>query len=231
MIITPKCIYIHMHKCGGNTITTHLREHYDGVPSWQFPGPSWRHDSLHAKPQDKLVIGSIRNPYSYYVSRWKFIADHQKGMYQTAPEGTYDTFEAFIRYYCEDGRGWAPDIGWMHHGRDRGIGHMSQCFLELYTASKRNLWAASKDIGVFIEQNLLVDRWVRLETLHDDLISALEAAGHDPTPVQNEPKHENQGPHRAPIASYYTDELRSLVYERDHLLFESFGYGPKLPGA
>ena len=65
MIVGNNYTYIHLPKCGGNSIIKTIEKYYNGKRGIV-------HSRLTEKPNNKKIIGSIRNPLSWYVSLWAF---------------------------------------------------------------------------------------------------------------------------------------------------------------
>lgn len=66
MIVNHRLIYIQMQKTGCTSIEKILENLVDAKPQ----GP--KHGRLTFDPGDRLVFGSVRNPWSWYVSLWAY---------------------------------------------------------------------------------------------------------------------------------------------------------------
>lgn len=65
MFINDRIIYLHMQKTGGTHISKLLKSHLDGEVTL-------KHGQLRGSPGDRLVFGSVRNPWDWYVSIWTY---------------------------------------------------------------------------------------------------------------------------------------------------------------
>lgn len=65
MIVTDRLIYLELQKTGGSHIRSLLKQYAGGV----VDGKHNRLDNAHV---DKVIIGSIRNPWDWYVSLWAY---------------------------------------------------------------------------------------------------------------------------------------------------------------
>lgn len=69
MIVTDKFVFVHMHKCGGTFINVFLKEFFPQAREigYHFPvhclPPQYRH---------LPVLGTVRNPWDFYVSYYEF---------------------------------------------------------------------------------------------------------------------------------------------------------------
>lgn len=65
MFVAEKLIYLQMQKTGSSHITRLLEEVVGGERQT-------KHSRLESDPGNRLVIGSVRNPWDWYVSLWAF---------------------------------------------------------------------------------------------------------------------------------------------------------------
>lgn len=65
MFISQKLIFVELHKTGGTHIGRWLQNLVGGEQSG-------KHNRVPAELQDRFVIGSIRNPWDWYVSLWAY---------------------------------------------------------------------------------------------------------------------------------------------------------------
>ncbi len=75
MIICDKFVFLHMHKSGG-TFVNHMM--VKCIPSARRVGYHLPYDELPATFRHLPVLGTVRNPWSYYVSWYHFQAGQAK---------------------------------------------------------------------------------------------------------------------------------------------------------
>ena len=83
MFISPKLIFVELQKTGCTHIGKLLRHVLDGQQVGKHNRPT---DKL-LTVEDRFFLGSIRNPWDWYVSLWAYGCDHKGGLYTmvTAP--------------------------------------------------------------------------------------------------------------------------------------------------
>lgn len=65
MFVTDHLVFMELQKTGGSHIRRLLKQYTDG-------DTEGKHNRLNARPEDKMVFGSIRNPWDWYVSLWAY---------------------------------------------------------------------------------------------------------------------------------------------------------------
>ncbi len=226
MIICQKFVFLHLHKSGG-TFVNHMmmkcipkatRIGYH-LPYSEIP------DAFRALP----VLGTVRNPWSYYVSWYHF----QQGQAKPNPlfrvcseDGSLD-FSATIRNLatlCEDdARIDRLKAAFPHTFVNHGLNLTRTCIetlrgsgLGFYTFLHDRLYAGAPEPKI-----------LRMETLRRDLPGALPGLrGPEMMLVrdflQSVPDL-NVSDHR-PYRDYYDPQLRDLVGRVDRSVAETYGY-------
>jgi hypothetical protein len=69
MIVTPRFVFLHLHKSGGTFVNAGLMRHVAGAQQIGYHLPR---SSLPAQFSALPVLGLVRNPWSYYVSWYSF---------------------------------------------------------------------------------------------------------------------------------------------------------------
>lgn len=236
MIETDKLIYIQMQKTGCTRIGEIILELCDG----QFVGP--RHNTLLSKP-DKFVLGSIRNPWEWYVSLWAFGCKGKGGVL-----GWLKDDADWQRVYSNPNdvslfRQWlkmvysAKYVRQMQNGYDKfclynpfRIGLMTWRYAYLYLAGiDTDLVPRFDDYRQFTEyeqQHNMVDHFIRLENLYSTLYDGLSLAGYEIYQNDLIPlcfQRSNQSQH-LPYQEYYDSDSIELVRNRERLIVKKFGY-------
>lgn len=237
MVITPRLDFIHFHRSGGSYISQILQREFGGHSTMQDP-TGWRHDRPLTKDKDKPVLGCVRNPFSYYVSRYHFIRERRDNgeeplMAQAAPRWVFSSFRRFLEYYVRPGgkrRSWghAPDVGCMAPAAQLEIGHMTHAFLHLYATPQlsTSAWYDHEydSLEEYWKHEAVVDMIVQQENLQEGFANVLKTVGYDPTPVLQEDGRVNEGPDRKHYSKYYTSRTRQWVERADSFLLDLFGY-------
>lgn len=65
MYVSDEAVFLQLHKTACTHVTRVLQAHLGG-------GVSVKHSPLSIDPGDRLVLGSVRNPWDWYVSLWAF---------------------------------------------------------------------------------------------------------------------------------------------------------------
>jgi hypothetical protein len=229
MIVTPRFVFLHLHKSGGTFVNECLLRY---VPGARAAGYHLPHTMIPAAAAVLPVLGLVRNPWSYYVSWFAF----QSAMRQP---------NALFRVLSDDGRlDFAGTITNMV-GLSRDPERLARVVAALpahYTGRGLNMPGpvlariadAPRPTGFY---SFLFDYMFdaraerrclgRMESLRDDLPRLLETVG--------QPVGDALRAHLATAApvnasahgdyrGYYTDEVAELVARHDALVIERFGY-------
>lgn len=132
MFINDKLIYLQLQK----TACTHIALLLDS----RLPGKQvGKHGPLTQDPGDRLVVGSVRNPWSWYVSLWAF-GCQQQGAIRNRLVATFPaSFAHIVR------RNWIHPTRWVQSARQLRL-HMDKD-----AAHWQSLYASSDDPGLFRE--------------------------------------------------------------------------------
>ena len=229
MIVTPRFVFLHLHKSGGTFVNDCLLRF---VPGARAAGYHLPHTMIPPEMPDRPVLGFVRNPWSYYVSWFAF----QSSMRQ--PNALYQVLS-------DDGRlGFAGTISNMVtlSQEPERLARVVAALPAQYTGRGLNvpgfvlarIAETSQPTGFY---SFLFDymfdaraerRWVgRMESLREQLPRMLESVGEPVTsalrahlataPPTNVSVH---GDYR----DYYDDDVRELVARHDALVIERFGY-------
>lgn len=98
MFVANRLVFLELQKTGGSHIRRLLKQYTDG----RIEG---KHNRLLEMPEDKAIIGSIRNPWDWYVSLWAY-GSGGKGAIR-ARTGTRLDFDYYNRMLPKDlGKNW-----------------------------------------------------------------------------------------------------------------------------
>lgn len=229
MIVTPRCVFLHLHKSGGTFVNECLLRF---VPGARVAGYHLPHTMIPRDARDRPVLGFVRSPWSYYVSWFAF----QSAMRQP---------NALFRILSEDGRlgfgGTIANMVTLSQDPERLARSVAGLPAD-YTGRGLNvpgpvlarIGEAPRPTGFY---SFLFDYMFdaraegrligRMETLRDDLPRMLENAG-EPVSVALRAHLAIAPPANVSVHGdyrhYYDDGVRDLVARHDALVIERFGY-------
>jgi hypothetical protein len=227
MIVTPRFVFLHLHKSGGTFVNAGLMQHVADARQIGYHLPR---SMIPAQYSALPLLGLVRNPWSYYVSWYSFQRSRPRpnALFQTLSNGGTLEFAATIRNMLSLDRDpalldrvtRALPAAYLNQGlnlpnsalapiRGSGLGFYSFLYRYLY----------GPDVAAV--------KLARMEQLRVEMPQLLESAGEPVTaglrdyistaPALNTSEH---APHR----QLYDAELAQLVAERDRLVIERHGY-------
>lgn len=237
MFVADRFVYVHMQKTGGTRIREMLTELTEGR------GVGRQHGFFDAKP-NKLVFGSIRNPWAWYVSLWAFGCEGRGGLQsRLQPDWQYlykdvddpELFREWLRkVYSEEATAQMRN-GYGRFSLRGDVGFMSYRYAYLYLPGV-DLETAPYFRDYFELENYdrehnMVDAWIKLEDLAYTLYAALKLAGYEVSRErvgQLSERRSNTSGH-GDIAGYYDFESAQRVRHRERLIVDKHGYGNHCP--
>ena len=227
MIVTPRFVFLHLHKSGGTFVNTGLMHFVGGARQLGYHLPR---SMLPPQFASLPVIGLVRNPWSYYVSWYSFQKTRPRpnALFQAVSAGGTLDFNATTRNMLNLGRDddllarvlAALPEQYINQGlnlpgfalepiRGSGLGFYSYLYRYLY--------------GPEIDRVKLG----RMEQLRADISMLLAETGEpvtgelkryiDTAPALNSTEHGS-------YAGFYDAELTQLVAQRDELVITKHGY-------
>ena len=227
MIVTPRFVFLHLHKSGGTFVNTGLVHFVAGARQVGYHLPRCMIPEQFASLP---LLGLVRNPWSYYVSWYSFQRSRPQpnALFQTlSNDGALD-FKATVR-------------NMLSLDRDQGLlDRVLAALPATYTNQGLNLpgfaLAPIRGSGLgfysFLYRYLYgpdvtTVRLARMEHLRSEVPLLLESVGEpmtadlsnyiDAAPALNTSEHE-------PYRQLYDAELAQLVAERDGLVVNRHGY-------
>ena len=226
MIVTPKFMFLHLHKSGGTFVNECLLKFVEGARQVGYHLPR----SLAPREYAHLpALGLVRNPWGYYVSWYSFQLERPRPNFLfriLSDEGELG-FEPTIRNMLNLGAGSirlelllrALPSSYSNQGlnlpnfalapiRDTRLGFYSYLYRYLYQGDAKPI------VG-------------RMESLRDELVPMLESVQHQPSDelrrfiATEAPRNTSQ---HGNYTRYYSDSLRDLVAERDAEVIAAHGY-------
>ena len=227
MIVTPRFVFLHLHKSGGTFVNAGLMQHIAGARQIGYHLPrSMLPTQFAALP----LLGLVRNPWSYYVSWYSFQRSRPRpnALFQTLSDGGALDFAGTIRNMLNLERDQAlldrvlsalpatyinqglnlPNVA-LAPIRGSGLGFYSFLYRYLYGPDITAVRLARME-------QLRIEMPPLLESVGDPVTSALRDYMNS-APALNTSEH---APHR----QLYDAELAQLVAERDRLVIERHGY-------
>ncbi|MET0532666.1 MAG: hypothetical protein ABW171_00435 [Steroidobacter sp.] len=227
MIVTPRFVFLHLHKSGGTFVNAGLMTHVAGARQIGYHLPR---SSIPAPFAALPMLGLVRNPWSYYVSWYSFQRSRPKpnALFHIMSDGGRLDFKATLRNLLSLGHDdallnrvvAALPAGYSNQGlnlpgfalepiRGSGLGFYSFLYRYMY--------------GPDVE----AVRLGTMERLRTELPRMLEEVGQpvdsalreyiDNAPALNSSQHGG-------LAEYYDSELMMLIAERDRLVIERHAY-------
>lgn len=84
MFVSDELIFLQLQKTAGTHIAAVLSQHFEGEQRG-------KHGPLDFDPGDRLIIGSVRNPWDWYVSLWAYGCGTQGGVQGLLKNDRLDT--------------------------------------------------------------------------------------------------------------------------------------------
>jgi hypothetical protein len=227
MIVAPRFAFLHLHKSGGTFVNELLLRHVPGARQLGYHLPR---RLLPPQAAQLPVLGTVRSPWSYYVSWYAFqrARPEPNALYRVlSADGSLDFGQTIARLAT---LGEEPAVldavlaalpgEYTHRGlnlpafalapiRGRQLGFYSFLHEYLYDGDGKPPLIA------------------RMEYLRDELPGLLAAAGEPPGAQFSRELRElpprNVSAH-APYAQYYDAALARLVEQRDAAVVQTYGY-------
>lgn len=229
MIGTDRYTYVQMQKTASGCIEAILR----AVTGARRQGR--KHTYFQEKPA-RLVFGSVRDPWAWYVSLWAF---RGRGVNPIAP-ALYKDDPRYGKYFASPYdidlfREWMAVIhdpanaGDLHGGYGDfplidSVGFMTWRYAYLYMEGIGfHTSPEIDDLGVYDRRHNMVDYWIHTESIAFDVLAALAGAGYTLSPAQQAEVERlarikrNASVH-GDYRHYYDTATHDLVRERDSLI-------------
>ncbi len=227
MIVTPRFIFLHLHKSGGTFVNECLVKF---VKDARYIGYHLPRSMVPQEFADLPALGFVRNPWSYYLSWYSFQLDrpHPNFLFRILSDDGQLDFEATVRNMLHLGAGSirldmllrALPSAYSNRGlnlpnfalapiRDTQLGFYTYLYRYLYQGG-----AESAIVG-------------RMEEMRQELVPMLERVAHSPSDdmrafiAEALPRNTSQ---HGDYTRYYSDALRKLVAKRDEEVISRHAY-------
>lgn len=276
MFVSEKLVFTELHKTGGTHISNWLSKLVGGEQIG-------KHNRIPPAYWDRFIIGSIRNPWDWYVSLWAFGCGGQGSVYRETTRridikylnrqlhsemglprprpgqwirqfwhdarkpvakwaslysdySDSTAFRAWVRMMLDPARRFDMAEGFGFSPLARGFGLMTYRYLKLFTRLGDELYRDGtlqtlQGIRSVWLKKKLVNFVIRNEYLEQDMLKALGTAGIS-LPEQERTalleasgKRTNTSRHLS-VGHYYDKETIDLIFDREPLIIEQYGYEP-----
>lgn len=222
MILTPRFVFIHLHKSGGTFVNDVLLEHVPGARKLGHHAPASLLPASHA---GLPVLGVVRNPWDYYVSWFTFQSERRTWVWQVFSEDGALDFAATTQRMLYAGEDDALI--------DRLIEHAPVEFphrqMNLTKACIEGMRGQSHGWYTFLFRRMYAElpvHFIRKENLREELLEFLRKHGVESPALERsvrEAPPANTTSH-APYRDCYPPSLARLVAEREREVAQRFGY-------
>ena len=233
MIVNDDMVFLHLQKCGG-TFIKHMMEDHLGATNQRPEHNGYR--DIPANQQHKLIVGSIRSPYSWYTSLYFNHYQSASSFFKTTFEDT-TSFSEWVKNFV------TKDTGRLH---DLDFSTMNNWDVGPYTFRMLNCYAAT----IHSQAPASTREWMLAANTHTqtplstsdvllgniEIVKTTELAKdfvdlvESNIGISSEAKHEiltaekiHTSDH-GHYSEYYDRESYDLVNHKDRLIFEFFGY-------
>jgi hypothetical protein len=226
MIVTDRLLFLHLHKSGGTFVNALLKR---CVPTARQIGYHLPYREAPEACRDLPVVGTVRNPWAYYVSWYHFQLSVPKRniLFQICSDegqlGFKQTVANLVDLASDEPRLALLEAGLPDAYGKAGINLTKACVGELreravgfYSFLYERLYAGADAPTI-----------LRVERLREELRAVFVAVGHLPNTCAEQFLDEspplNVSRHDAP-SRYFDEGLAALVAQRDARLIERYGY-------
>ena len=226
MIVTDRMLFLHLHKSGGTFVNALLKR---CMPSAEQVGYHLPYREVPAAFRDRPVVGTVRNPWAYYVSWYHFQLGVPKRniLFQLCSDEGRLGFTETVTNLVDLSRD-EPRLALLEQGLPDAYGKAG---INLTKACVRELRERNLGFYSFLYERMYAGTTepmiLRAERLRQELRAALLALGHLPNACAEQFLDEspplNVSRHDAP-PRYFDDDLAALVAERDRTVVDRYGY-------
>ena len=268
MFISEKVVFLELPK----TACTHIRDILKDILGGEFVG---KHNQVSSNifTKKKLFLGSIRDPWEWYLSLWAYGCGNNnetvaslvtkpgikfRGIgWRNNPYGAFRTFLACLSANPEKWKRTYQDINdasafreWLYMIHDKKYyydfvegygasplsliaGLLTYRYIKLFCCKDdelKNMDALSTfgQLVAYEKDNCFIDIFIRNESLESDLLYSLGSSGFE---VSSKNKSEimlkprtNTTKKKYMSTYYYDSDSENLIFERERLIVEKFGY-------
>ncbi len=242
MYVADRLVFLQLQKTGCTHIARLLAQL---VPGRQMAKHSRAPSGL--VESRRVFVGSVRNPWDWYVSLWAFGCGGEGGLYELLTGGSTARNAEWRRVYADSGdpllfRQWLAMISATGNLGERYgastirpfAGFFTYRYCRLFARDPRPLFsggiADAAALAEFDRRQNLVKHFIRNESLEDDLIRILGSCGYPLDARQLElirtPVRTNASTRSRDHVRYYDAQTAQLVMDRERFIVDKHGYSP-----
>jgi hypothetical protein len=217
VIINDEIVFIHLQKCGG-TFIKHMMEQNMNAVNIRPEHNGFK--DMHPRDKDKLIVGTIRNPYAWYVSLYhSHLPEADVSFFSEVFKGT-NSFAEWVKKFLNTNHVVYHDLNFSAMSR-LDVGPYTYRMLRCYTDELRsNSNSKSEDISL---GNIEI---LKTDDLANNFVSLIEekigiAAEARKKILSSSKIHTSKHGH---YSEYYDREAYDLVSHKDRIIFEMFKY-------
>ena len=198
MFISKELVYLEMPK----TACTHIKKLLGEIVEGESIGKHGRWDT---QSKDRFVLGSVRNPWDWYISMWAFGCTRKDQGYfyrvltsynlksvifGRAPlfkpvkkwrelysdSGNAENFRQWLKWLFDDKRGKDFQAKFTRHPIWKFAGLATFNYCRLHTDKFSNKINSYDELVSYMNEHEFLDAVVRTENLEEDLINALKSS-------------------------------------------------------
>lgn len=221
MVSTDDFVFVHMPKCAGTSIRTFMEKAL-GAEDLGYKNLGMHTDAAKLPNDiDKEVVGSIRNPFKWYVSVYEYTKNSDDFF-----ERRFDSFRNFVEYSLFESKGHT-DINFKD-ARKNNIGLYCSTFLSQFCAygweSKISTLRDENKFDELINNFLIVDTFIDVENIENDIENLLNRYEYNFDREEFEKHGIWNNSNIEDYSSYYDSYLKKLVAYKERYILEYFNY-------
>lgn len=222
MILTPRFVFIHLHKSGGTFVGDVLLDHVPGAHKLGHHAPAALLPESHA---GLPVLGVVRNPWEYYVSWFSFQSERRTWVWQVFSENGALDFAATTERMLFAGE----DDALVDRLVERAPAEFPHRQMNLTKACMASLRGCGHGWYTFLFRRMYAElpvHFLHKENLRAELLEYLRKQGFESPALEERIRQAppaNTTSHR-PYREYYPPALAHLLGEREREVVERFGY-------
>ncbi len=263
MLVHDRLVFLQLQKTACTHIAAELQARIGGT----LEG---KHQPLDARPAGPLIVGSVRNPWDWYVSLWAYGCSGRGTVNRILAR---ETPASILRRAARTPGAWPAALSralrvsgqdrafWQRVYKDPGDPGAFRAWLArllntrakadvfedtrtlsmfheigLYTARYAQIFTPagawqkqamqiedSETLAAYLDAEMLVDRFIRMEQLEEDLAALLRELGQDCTAEMLRGEKRNAS-RRRDFSFYHDAETVALIAAQDRLIAERHGY-------